>query len=349
MKETSTETTGSPLSGIVLDNCEVALASGDAAHNLDFGGQEVMDKATMEHLGRQRPDIIPNLVSEVIFVFTVVMSTTIAEYFIGGFNIVLPPIATALDMPESARTWPAGATTLTMASLLQPSARACDMYGGRIVFLSGHMWLLVWSLVCGFSQNTNMLIVCRAMQGMGSAAFLPAGLAILSQTYRPGPRKNIIFAIFGAFSCVGFYFGIFIGAVSAEYLDWRWYFWIGSIVSLIICVCGLVSMPSNATMVDPALKMDWLGVLTIVPGLILVLFAFLDGGQASHGWKTPYIYITLIIGVILLATAVYVQGWVSAQPLLPLDMFRAKYMKRLTVGLFCTYGVFGLFLFYASF
>ena len=77
-----------------------------------------------------------------------------------------------------------------------------------------------------------MLIVCRAMQGIGSAAFLPAGLAILSQTYRPGPRKNFVFAIYGAFACIGFYFGIFVGAcATAEYLDWRWYFWIGAIVA----------------------------------------------------------------------------------------------------------------------
>lgn len=310
---------------------------------------EAMDKETIERLGRQRPEILPSWFAEVMFVFSVVMSTTIGEYFIGGFNIVLPPVAAALHIPESAQTWPAGATTLTMAALLQPFARSCDIYGGRVVFLTGHVWLLVWSLICGFSQNTTMLIVCRAMQGIGSAAFLPAGLAILSQTYRPGPRKNFIFAIFGACSCVGFYFGIFVGSVTAEYLTWRWYFWIGAAIGLLISVSGFLSMPANATEIDPSVSMDWLGALTIVPGLILVVFAFMDGGHAPDGWKTPYIYVTLILGVLLLAAAVYVQGWVSAQPLLPMKLFKVQYMKRLMVGLFCAYGVFGLFLFYASF
>ncbi|KID81816.1 drug resistance protein [Metarhizium guizhouense ARSEF 977] len=315
----------------------------------DGKGSEYLDQATIERLGRQRPDALSNWLAESFFVFTIVMSMMMSEYFIGGFNIVLPPIADALEIPASSRTWPAGVTNLTTAALLLPFARLCDLYGGRVVFLCGHMWLLTWSLVSGFSQNTTMLIVCRAMQGIGSAAFLPAGLAILSQTYRPGPRKNFVFAVYGAFACIGFYFGIFAGALTAEYLDWRWYFWIGAIVGLVVGVSGSISIPRHLGDVNPDARMDWLGVVTIVPGLVLVVFAFTDGGHAPDGWKTPYIYVTLILGILFLAVAVYVQGCVSAQPLLPAELFKAKYMKRLMTALFLSYGVFGLYLFYASF
>ncbi|KAG6149577.1 hypothetical protein E4U37_006745 [Claviceps purpurea] len=308
-----------------------------------------MDKATLERMGRQRPDRLSNWVTESFFVFTIVMSMMMSEYAIGGFNIVLPPIADALNIPASSRTWPAGVTNLTTAALLQPFARLCDLYGGRAVFLSGQIWLLIWSVISGFSQNTTMLITCRAMQGIGSAAFLPAGLAILSQMYRPGPRKNLVFAIYGAFACVGFYFGIFVGALTTEYLDWRWYFWVGAVIGVVIVISGFISIPRNLGDVNPEAKMDWLGVITIVPGLVLVVFAFTDGGHAPNGWRTPYIYVTLILGVMFLAAAVYVQGWVSSQPLLPPALFKAKYMKRLMAALFLSYGVFGLFLFYSSF
>lgn len=342
--ENSTPLPTSPPEYDATNSSEKGPSSGD-----DASYPEYMDKATLERLGRQRPDVLSNWFTESFFVFTIVMSMMMSEYFIGGFNIVLPPIADALKIPASSRTWPAGVTNLTTAALLLPFARLCDLYSGRIVFLCGHMWLLTWSLVSGFSQNTTMLILCRAMQGIGSAAFLPAGLAILSQTYRPGPRKNFVFAIYGAFACIGFYFGIFIGAVTAEYLDWRWYFWIGAIVCLFIGISGSLSIPRNLGDVNPDAKMDWLGVITIVPGLVLVVFAFTDGGQAPDGWKTPYIYVTLVLGILFLAAAVYVQGWVASQPLLPPDLFKAKYMKRLMAALFLSYGVFGLYLFYASF
>lgn len=313
------------------------------------GSPEYMDKAQIERLGRQRPIVFSTWISEVTFVITVVMSMVMSEYFISGFNIILPTLADSLKIPASARTWPAGVTNLTTAALLLPCSRLCDIYGARMLFLCGHAWLMAWSIVCGFSKNSIMLIVCRAMQGVGAATFLPAGLALLGTTYRPGPRKNFVFSVYGAFACIGFYFGIFIGALSAEFLSWRWYFWIGSAIGAAVAFGGIFSIPRNLQDVDGTARMDWLGVGTIVPGVVLIVYAFTDGGHAPHGWKTPYIIVTMVIGVLFLAAAVYVQGWVSAQPLLPADVFRPKYMKRLISALFCSYGIFGLYMFYSSF
>lgn len=310
---------------------------------------DVLDQAKIELLGRQRPEVFKNGIIEAGFVFAVVGSMMMAEYTISGFTIALPSLAKTLHIPEAARTWPAAVPNLTTAVFLLPFARLSERFGGRMIFLFGHFWLLVWSLVAGFSQNTNMLIVCRAMQGIGSSAFLPASLAMMGQTYRPGPRKNLIFSIYGAFACIGFYWGIFIGALSAQVLGWRWFFWIGSICCLVVALAGLFSIPKSSNESDPTVKMDWLGLCTIVPGLALIVFALMDGGHAPNGWRTPYIYVTFIVGVLFLAAAVYVQGWVAKNPLLPSELFKPKYMKRLVASLFCTYGVFGLFLFYASF
>ncbi|RSL85273.1 hypothetical protein CEP52_016203 [Fusarium oligoseptatum] len=294
----------------------------------------LLDQDELELLGRRRPIAFSSWLIEMGFVFAVVGSLIMSEYAISGFNVALPSLTKTLNIPDSARTWPAAVPNLTTSALLLPFARVCDRYGGRIVFLVGHTWLLVWSLICGFSQNLTMLVVCRAMQGIGSAAFLPASVALLGQTYRPGPRKNIVFSIYGAFGCIGFYFGIVIGAVSAEILGWQWFFWIGTFCSLLITLVGGLSIPSNLGDSNPDVKMDWLGLLTIVPGVSLVVYAITDSGQAPEGWRTPYILITYIIGMLLLMAAVFVQGWVSEQPLLPAELFRPKYMKRLVVCLF---------------
>ncbi|KAI1805615.1 MFS general substrate transporter [Daldinia bambusicola] len=313
------------------------------------GNCEDLGKVDIERLGRQRPETLPNWAAEFSFIFAVVASLFMSEYFISGFNIVLPALADALDIPESQRTWPAGVINLTTAVLLLPFARLCAMYGGRNVFLGGHVWLLIWSIVCGFSKNPTMLIASRAMQGIGASAFLPAGLALLGQTYRPGPRKNFVFSVYGASACVGFYFGIIIGALTGQLADWTVYFWVGSAFVFAVIVTGFFAIPRNLGHDDPDIRMDWWGVCTIVPGLALVVFALTDGGNAPDGWRTPYIYVTFVVGALLLCAAVYVQGWVSAQPLLPADMFRPKYMKRISAFIFCGFGVFSIFLFYSSF
>ncbi|KAK5996672.1 Low affinity ammonium transporter [Cladobotryum mycophilum] len=271
------------------------------------------DKTEIERLGRERPAALPNWYVEIGFVMTVVMSITMSEFF-------------------ASQTWPAGVINLTTSSLLMVFSRACDIYGGRTVFLAGHAWLMIWSIICGFSQNYLMLIICRAMQGIGSAAFLPAGLSLLGQTYRPGPRKNKVFAIWGAFASVGFFCGIFIGAICSQYLTWRWYFWIGAIIVSVVVVTGWLTIPRHLHQNDPSIRMDWWGVFTIVPGLVLVVYAFTDGGHAPHGWKTPYIYVTFILGVLFLAAAFYVQGWVSARPLIPAALFKPNIQNVMHIG-----------------
>ncbi|KAL7619773.1 hypothetical protein AAE478_010315 [Parahypoxylon ruwenzoriense] len=312
--------------------------------------REPFGKADIERLGRQRPESLANWAAEAGFVFAVIASLCMSEYFISGFNIVLPALADALQISESERTWPAGVINLTTAALLLPFSRLCAQYGARIVFLGGHVWLLIWSIVCGFSKTPIMLIVCRAMQGIGASAFLPAGLALLGQTYRPGPRKNLIFSLYGAAACIGFYFGIIMGALTGQLIGWPWYFWVGSVFVFLVVVAGFFAIPRHLDQDDdPDVRMDWWGVCTIVPGLLLVVYALTDGGNAPDGWRTPYIYVTFVIGCLFLCAAVYVQGWVSAQPLLPVDLFRPKYMKRISAFLFCGFGTFAIFLFYSSF
>ncbi|KAL2203736.1 drug resistance protein [Sarocladium strictum] len=349
----ASETTGPIASpGVLSSRLTTSTTPDDTTTTADVprdDSPETLDEAKLERLGRQRPEALKNALTEFFFVFTMLLSMMMSEFYISGFNIILPSVAIELDIPDSLRTWPAAVPNLSTAALLLPFARLGDIYGARGVFLAGHAWALVWSVAAGFSKGTTMLIIFRALQGVGFAAFLPTGLTLLASTYRPGPRKNFMFSLYGSFAAIGFYFGIIIGAVAGEYLTWRWYFWIGAFFILAVVVIGVLTIPGSVDTVDPDAKMDWLGMATIVPGLALVVYAFTDGGHAPQGWRTPYIFVTFIIGAILLGLAVYIQGWVAEQPLMPPAVFHAKYMKRLSIVLFCFYGVFGLYLFYASY
>lgn len=223
------------------------------------------------------------------------------------------------------------------------------MYGGYPVFMFGLAWFTLWSLIAGFSVNELMLDFCRALQGLGPAAFLPSGIMLMGRIYRPGPRKNLVFSVYGACAPVGFFGGIFVAGLSGQYLTWGWYFWIGSILLGLVTVVAFLTVPSDVEESrGNGINMDWWGVATIVPGLILVIFAITDSAHAPQGWRTPYVYITLIFGVLFLGAAFYVEGWVATLPLLPFDLFKVPQMKPLLIALFFSYGVFGMYLLYAS-
>ncbi|KAF2845612.1 MFS general substrate transporter [Plenodomus tracheiphilus IPT5] len=304
----------------------------------------------IERLGRERPDVFTSIWMELGFCFALLGSMFVAEYFISGFNILLPDLAVALDIPSNAQTWPASVFALVTGAFLLPFGRLADIFGGYVVFNVGLVWFLVWSIIAGFSQNYIMLIVCRALQGFGPAAFLPSGIMLLGSIYRPGPRKNLVFSLYGAFAPVGFFTGIFFAGVAAQFIKWGWFFWIGSFILATVGVVSWLCIPNRKEdRVKGEIKMDWWGTATVIPGLILIIFALTDGSHAPQGWATPYIPITFVIGWLFLGAFVYIEGWVAEQPLLPGDMFSVKGMKPLATALFFQYGTFGIFLFYASF
>ncbi|TQV90733.1 drug resistance protein [Cordyceps javanica] len=316
--------------------------------SLDLSRPSQLTQADIERLGRERPPIFESTFIEVVFVISIVMSLMMSEYFTSGFNIILPTLTDAVHIPEAARTWPTAVPNLAAGVVLLPFSRLCSQWSARVVFLGGHVWLMAWAAAAGFCTSATPLIICRAMQGLGFGAFLPAGLSILGQIYRPGPRKNRVYCIYGAFAAVGFYFGILTAALTTQYADWRWYFFLGATLQFVVIAVSYAAIPRELHDIDPTARMDWLGLLTSVPALALINFAFSEGNHGPRGWATPYIIICLIVGLICLGLTVYVQGWVSTQPLMPRRIFKPKYMIRLFIALFCFYGVNSIFLFYTS-
>lgn len=266
-----------------------------------------------------------------------------------GFNVILPTLLVKLDIPQAGAVWPAGAFALVTAAFLLPFGRLADKYGAYPIFILGLIWFCVWSVIAGFAINELMLDFCRALQGLGPSAFLPSGVSLMSNMYRPGPRKNLVFSLYGGSAPLGFFFGIFIAGLTGQFLRFGWYFWIGAILLFTTTIAAVLTVPNDFQEDKKmGLEMDWLGTALIVSGLILVVFAITDSAGAPTQWKTPYVYILLIIGSLLLGLATYVEGYVAKNPLLPFDLFCIPYIKPLFIALFFSYGCLGIFLLYGT-
>ena len=276
------------------------------------------------------------------------MSQILTEFFVSGFTVIVPTLVEKLNIPQESVVWPAAAFSLVVASSLLVFGRLGDMLGGFIVYLFGFIWLTVWSVIAGFSRNPLMLDFCRALQGVGPAAFLPAGIMLLGSVYRPGPRKNLAFSIYGACAVVGFYVGIFFAGLTGQFIHWGWYFWIGAALSAITVVTSYFFIPNDFhEKRKNGISMDWYGSAFITSGLVLVVYAITDSMHSPQGWKTPYIPVTLVLGFALLGVAVYVEGWVAKLPLLPAEVFKVPHMSPLVVALVFSYGTLGIWMFYA--
>ncbi|KZL85084.1 major facilitator superfamily transporter [Colletotrichum incanum] len=306
-----------------------------------------LDEKEQDRLGRQRPEVFSSTLREVGFCASVLLSNIMAEFLISGFNVLLPSLTNELNFLPAEKTWPSSVFSLVAGAFLLPFGRLSDMYGGFPVFLAGNAWMATWSLIGGFSQNYVMLVVCRALQGLGAAAFLPSGISLLGNIYRPGRRKNIVFSLYGGCAPLGFFTGILVAGISGQFLRWSWFFWIGCMLLAVVCTLVFFCVPRQ---IYPArMAMDWWGCGTSIPGLMLLVYAITDSPHVDNGWASPQILATFHLGIIFIGAFVYVEGWVSTAPLLPRQLFAPKY----TIALFCclciAFGSFGIYLLYASF
>lgn len=329
---------------------EQPIAGGDQnRRRSQHGTEEESLQARIERLGRQRPAAFDTTRSEVCFVFSIVMSQFLTEFFVSGFTLILPTLIRDLDIPQASSIWPATAFSLVIASTLLVFGRLGDMWGGRLIFLGGLAWLVLWSVIAGFSINPLMLDFCRALQGLGAAAFLPSGVMLMGSIYRPGPRKNLVFAIYGTLAVFGFFGGIFVAGIVGQFIRWSWYFWIGGILAAITLLSSVLSIPTTASDNSTAkTDMDYLGALTIVSGLVLTVFSITESAHAPSGWATPYIPICLGLGIGCLLVAAYVELYVASQPLLPASIFATSSMTPLLIALFLLYGTWGIFSVYGT-
>ena len=138
-------------------------------------------------------------------------------------------------------------------------------------------------------------------------------------------------------------------AVKLTVPRWHWYFWIGSLVTAATLLTSIFSIPNDYNIkAGNDVQMDWWGAITMVGGLILVIFALTESPHAPQGWKTPYIPVLFVVGILLLCAAAYVEAKVAAQPLLPPSIFKIKSMAPLTISLLFLYGTAGIYLVYGT-
>ncbi|HEX8918778.1 MAG TPA: MFS transporter, partial [Chloroflexota bacterium] len=135
-------------------------------------------------------------------------------------NVALPSIKNALHFSEADLQWVVNAYTLVFAGFLLLGGRAADLLGRRSVLIGGLLLFTAASFVCGLSQSSSVLIIARAVQGLGGAIIAPAALSILTVTFPEGSERNRALAIWGAVAGGGSAVGVILGGILTQGPGW---------------------------------------------------------------------------------------------------------------------------------
>jgi len=219
------------------------------------------------------------------------------------------------------------------------------MYGHRNLYMFGFAFYAVWSVVAGVAiySGTILFSIARAFQGIGCALLVPNALAIVGRTYGASPKKNMVFALFGAAAPTGWTLGAVFSSIFAQLAWWPWAFFALAITCVVMVFLAWFIIPADESEPVSLADFDFLGSATGVGGLILFNFAW--NQAAVVGWPTPYTYALLIVGILLLAAFAFVELKIAKNPLVPLAGFKGEAALALAV-VAAGWGSFGVWVFY---
>jgi EmrB/QacA subfamily drug resistance transporter len=269
-----------------------------------------------------------------------VLATSALSYALSQTMVApaLPEIQRQLHTSTTSVTWVLTVYLLTASIATPIVGRLGDMFGKERVLLYVLLTFGAGSLVGALSHSIGLLVLGRAIQGVGGAIF-PLAFGIIRDEF---PRERVatgiglISATFG----IGGGGGLVLSGVIVDNLNYEWIFWLGLIVIAAAAVATHFFVPESPVK-SPA-RIDWPGAALLAGGLACLLVAVSEGN--AWGWSSGR-----VVGLFAIA-AVLVVVWVrfelrAPQPLVDIQMMRrrAVWTTNLT-GLLVGFGMFGSFI-----
>jgi EmrB/QacA subfamily drug resistance transporter len=240
--------------------------------------------------------------------------------FIDGsvISIATPAIRANLGASLADAQWVSNAYLLLLSSVLLLGGAAGDRFGIRNVFAGGIIVFVLASMASAIAPNPTMLILARAIQGLGAAFMVPSSLAIIAKAYPKAERGGAI----GIWSSASSFFTIagpvIGGLVLTTFGDWSWRLVFAVNLPLGAVALGLLFLKVPADRPDADRRLDFGGAVLGTAALLLMALAL-------TGEDTDPI-LRIVLGVAGVALALAFLWWESRAkaPMVPLKLFGDK-------------------------
>ncbi|KAG8746848.1 hypothetical protein FRC10_003370 [Ceratobasidium sp. 414] len=210
----------------------------------------------------------------------------------------LPAITHNVHLTESDSVWLLAAYQATFASFLLISGRVSDIYSPKPAFIVGTTFFGAVSLGGGFVNDRIVLIVLRALQGIGASLTIPSALSLLVQMFPEPAEQARAIGLFGATAAIGNVLGTMVGAIFVQYASWRWIFWLIAMTALPIAATCVYLIPTTPRHEDAKVsQLDFVGVSTLTAAIILFVYALTTGSVSP--WASAGVLVPLFISVAL--------------------------------------------------
>ncbi len=235
-------------------------------------------------------------------------------------GVALPSIREDLGFSEESLAWVVNAYLITFGGFLLLGGRLGDLFGHRRLFLIGIGIFTLASMACGLSTSQEMLVVARAVQGVGGAIVSAVALSLMMMLFTTAADRAKAMGIFGFVASGGGSIGVLLGGILTDVLSWHWIFLVNVPVGIAVVALTFWLIPA-ARVPTAAQRLDVAGAITVTAALMIAVFAIVKGNDV--GWTTFRTLGLLALAAGLLAVFLVIESRVES-PLMPLGLFRHR-------------------------
>ncbi|MCO5225779.1 MAG: DHA2 family efflux MFS transporter permease subunit [Thermomicrobiales bacterium] len=240
----------------------------------------------------------------------------------------IPQMSASLNASTSTVSLVVTAYLLALATLIPLSGWLTQRYGSRAIFLSAIVIFTLASLGCGLSQNVEMLIFMRVLQGVGGAMMVPVGrMVVLGHTDKEDLIRITAYIIWPAL--IAPVIAPLLGGVITEYLSWHWMFLINIPIGIICFVAAWILIDeADAQKTAP---LDVFGAVLTTGSLGAITWGAHMMAEESYSTAKGVVVLLAGVGVLTLAVRHLLR---SETPLLNLRTLRIYTFRVSTYGFF---------------
>jgi len=231
-------------------------------------------------------------------------------------NVALPTLVRELGASASQLQWMVDAYVLVFAGLLLTMGALGDRFGRKLALTLGLVLFGAASVFAAFAGSASVLIVARAVMGVGGALIMPATLSIITNIFT-GKERGRAIAIWAAVAGLGIVIGPTLGGWLLQHFWWGSVFLVNVVIVTVAILAGFALVPEskdpNATPLDPV------GALLSIAGLGALVYAIIEA--PSRGWTAAVVLIMFGVSFVLL-TVFFSWEYRTEHPMLKLEFFR---------------------------
>jgi DHA2 family methylenomycin A resistance protein-like MFS transporter len=251
--------------------------------------------------------------------------------------LALPYIERALHAGIADQEWIVSIYPLMEGGFTLAAGTLGDLYGRKRI-LTITSWLFVLAtLGCALAPSAPVLIVMRALQGLGGAALLSLPVAILVQMLPEGADNEGVIKVFSTVAGSGGIAGPILGGVLVHFWGWGAVFYMSVVMGVVVLACLRYTTESTR---DASMRFDGFGQVFSIVALLAISFGLIEGN--ASGWNSPIILASFAVFVFGLAAFIAIERRVQ-RPMVHLRYFasRAFVVGLLMVGIinFIFYGI----------